>query len=105
MTARKSPIKKTAAPKIIITRVIKAPCQLVFKAWTDPRQMAQWWSPQDVECRSVSADLKIGGAYRIHMGSPRKATILPLENTSRSSRTNVFNSPGNGRPTPCRRAR
>jgi uncharacterized protein YndB with AHSA1/START domain len=71
MTARKSPIKKTAAPKIIITRVIKAPCQLVFKAWTDPRQMAQWWSPQDVECRSVSADLKIGGAYRIHMVSKK----------------------------------
>jgi uncharacterized protein YndB with AHSA1/START domain len=71
MTTRKSRIKKTAAPKIIITRVIKAPCKLVFKAWTDPKQMVQWWSPEDVECRSVTADLKIGGAYRIHMVSKK----------------------------------
>jgi uncharacterized protein YndB with AHSA1/START domain len=71
MTTKKSPAKKIAAPKIIISRVIKAPCKLVFKAWTDPKQMAQWWSPQDVECRSVSADVKIGGAYRIHMVSKK----------------------------------
>jgi uncharacterized protein YndB with AHSA1/START domain len=69
MTARKSSIKKTAGRRIVIRRVIKAPCQRVFKAWTDSKQMAQWWSPEGVECRSVSAAVKAGGAYRIHMVS------------------------------------
>ena len=69
MTARKSPRKKKAGDKITITRVIKAPCGLVFKAWTDPKQLAQWFSPEDVECRSVSATVKIGGTYRVHMVS------------------------------------
>ena len=53
--------------KLVITRVINAPCALVYRAWTDPKQMVQWWSPKEIECRSVAADLKIGGAYRIHM--------------------------------------
>ena len=56
--------------KVTIERIINAPCRLVFNAWTDPRQMVQWWSPDGVECQSVTADLKIGGAYRIHMLSP-----------------------------------
>jgi uncharacterized protein YndB with AHSA1/START domain len=57
--------------RVVITRVLKAPCALVFKAWTDPQQMVQWWSPADIECRSVTADLKVGGAYRIHMVSEK----------------------------------
>lgn len=58
-----------ASPELslVVTRVIKAPCEMVFRAWTDPKQMVQWWSPVDIECRSVTADLKIGGSYRIHM--------------------------------------
>ena len=58
-------------PDLVITRIISAPCALVFQAWTDPRLMAQWWSPQGVECRSVTADVRVGGTYRIHMSSER----------------------------------
>ena len=57
--------------RLVVTRVIQAPCAMIFKAWTDPKQMVQWWSPEDIECRSVTADLKIGGAYRIHMFSEK----------------------------------
>lgn len=71
MTTTKSPKKKTTVPKVVISRVIKAPCPLVFQAWTDPKLMAQWWSPEDVKCRSVTADVKVGGAYRIHMVSKK----------------------------------
>ena len=44
---------------------------MVFRAWTDPKQMVQWWSPADIECRNVEADLKVGGAHRIHMVSEK----------------------------------
>jgi len=57
--------------RVVLTRVLQAPCALVFQAWTDPKLMAQWWSPKEIECRSVSADLKVGGAYRIHMVSEK----------------------------------
>jgi uncharacterized protein YndB with AHSA1/START domain len=68
---KKIHVKKTAGRKITITRVLKTPCRLVFKAWTDPKLMMQWFSPGDVECRSISANLKIGGALRIHMVSKK----------------------------------
>src|SRR5258708_16535953 len=66
--------KRTPPPqglRLVVTRVINAHCAMTFKAWTDPKQMAQWWSPKDIECRSVTADLKIGGGYRIHMFSEK----------------------------------
>jgi uncharacterized protein YndB with AHSA1/START domain len=56
-----------AGDKLVISWIFNAPCALVYRAWTDPKQMVQWWSPKEIECRSVQADLKIGGAYRIHM--------------------------------------
>lgn len=31
---------------LVITRIINAPREIVFKAWTDPKQVEQWWSPQ-----------------------------------------------------------
>jgi len=32
--------------EIVITRVFNAPRELVFKAWTEPKHIAQWWGPK-----------------------------------------------------------
>jgi uncharacterized protein YndB with AHSA1/START domain len=65
------PVKASKGFKVVICREIAAPCALVFGAWTDAGQMAQWFSPKDVVCKSVTADFKQGGSYRIHMVSDR----------------------------------
>jgi uncharacterized protein YndB with AHSA1/START domain len=62
---------KPATKTISISRVIHAPCEKVFRAWTDPKHLAQWFSPEDIECRSVEANPKVGGAFRIHMVSKK----------------------------------
>ncbi len=67
MTTKNNIAAEPPGLKLTLERIIQAPCGLVFNAWTDPKQMVQWWSPEDVKCLSVTADLKIGGAYRIHM--------------------------------------
>lgn len=36
-----------------ITRVLDAPRELVFRAWTDPKQMAKWWQPKCSRTRCV----------------------------------------------------
>jgi len=56
---------------VTLTRVFNAPCPLVFRAWSDPAQMVKWWSPKEIECRDVQADVKVGGAYRIQMFSEK----------------------------------
>jgi uncharacterized protein YndB with AHSA1/START domain len=55
--------------KLVVSRVIQAPCALVFRAWTDPGHITKWFSPEWVECRSFDLDVRIGGAYRLHMVS------------------------------------
>jgi len=58
-----------ALARIVINRVFNAPCALVFRAWTEPQHMLKWWFCKDTECRGIEADVKVGGALRIHMAS------------------------------------
>jgi uncharacterized protein YndB with AHSA1/START domain len=56
--------------EFILTRLIDAPRELVFKAWTDPKLMAQWWGPHGFTNPVCEVDLRPGGAYRIVMRGP-----------------------------------
>jgi uncharacterized protein YndB with AHSA1/START domain len=69
MSTKNNPASGTTGFKLTVTRVINAPCEMVFRAWTEPKQLAQWFSPVEVECRSLTAEIIIGGAFRIHMVS------------------------------------
>lgn len=59
-----------AAPELSVTRVVDAPRELVFRAWTDPVHLARWWGPQGFVTIELSADIRPGGAYRACMRSP-----------------------------------
>ena len=48
-----------------ISRVIRAPRERVFAAWTEPALLTQWWGPGPVTCPEAHIDLRVGGAYRI----------------------------------------
>lgn len=48
-----------------MTRVIRAPRDRVFSAWTDPDTLKKWWGPGPVTCPEAHVDLREGGAYRI----------------------------------------
>lgn len=52
-------------PTISMTRIIKAPPESVFEAWTTPSLLMKWWGPAGVECTGAEIDLREGGAYRI----------------------------------------
>ncbi len=50
-------------------RTYAAPRQLVWDAWTDPDQMAQWWGPRGISTprESIELDLRPGGLIRFEM--------------------------------------
>ncbi|MFZ4662039.1 MAG: SRPBCC family protein [Caldilineaceae bacterium] len=48
---------------LTITRVIKAPRALVWRAWSDPASFAQWWVPAPAQCKVAAMELKPGGAF------------------------------------------
>ncbi len=53
----------------VISRTIDATPASVFKAWTDPKELAQWWAPR-IFTNKCQIDLQVGEEYRITMRSP-----------------------------------
>jgi len=56
--------------EIVITRVLDAPQKLVFKAWTDPKHLINWWGPNDFTNTFHEIDIKPGGIWRFTMHGP-----------------------------------
>lgn len=54
--------------ELVITRVFDAPRELVFKAWTEPERLAQWWGPKGFTLEVTKLDLRPGGIF---LGSQR----------------------------------
>ena len=62
---------------LTMTRVFDAPREIVFAAWTDPKQVAQWWGPTGFTNPVCELDVRPGGAILIHMRAP-DGTIYPM---------------------------
>src|SRR4029077_16116581 len=56
--------------KLEIKRVIKAPRDRVYAAWTDPDQLKQWLDPENAHTRQLVADVRVGGKYRWDLTTP-----------------------------------
>jgi uncharacterized protein YndB with AHSA1/START domain len=48
-----------------LSRLIAAPPEQVFAAWTDPALLRQWWGPGPITCPEAQIDLREGGVYRL----------------------------------------
>ncbi|HEY4473203.1 MAG TPA: SRPBCC domain-containing protein [Stellaceae bacterium] len=70
MRASDSAVSDAGQRELTITRVFDAPREVVFAAWTDPKQAARWWGPQGFTTISCEMDVRVGGAYRACMRSP-----------------------------------
>ncbi|MBI4666455.1 MAG: SRPBCC domain-containing protein [Nitrospinae bacterium] len=66
-TAILSPVR---GRELVITRILDAPRDLVFKAWTDRERLLRWWAPKGFTTPSVSVDLRPGGSFNYCMRSP-----------------------------------
>jgi uncharacterized protein YndB with AHSA1/START domain len=53
-----------------IKRLIKAPRDRVYAAWTDPAQLKQWFGPENVRTRDLIADARVGGKFRWDLTNP-----------------------------------
>src|SRR6202011_773557 len=57
----------TEATVLRLERLIPAPPENVFDAWTEPQILAQWWGPEGFTTPSPQVDLRVGGSYRTVM--------------------------------------
>jgi uncharacterized protein YndB with AHSA1/START domain len=64
-------VASTASDReIVATRVFDAPRELVFKAWSDPQHLAQWWGPHGFTTTTHAMEFKPGGVWRFVMHGP-----------------------------------
>jgi uncharacterized protein YndB with AHSA1/START domain len=55
---------------LVLTRIIDAPRALVWKAWTDPEHLKQWWAPAPWTTPECDMDVRPGGVFRTLMRGP-----------------------------------
>lgn len=55
---------------LLITRILNAPRETVWNAWTQPEHIKKWWGPKDFTCPGVQQDLRVGGKYVYCMRGP-----------------------------------
>lgn len=60
--------------KLFLRRKVAAQREMVYKAWTDPQDIKQWFAPGPLETPEASVDLRIGGKFRIVMRNPADNT-------------------------------
>ena len=49
---------------LVIQRQLNAPRELVYKAWTEPERLMQWWVAPGVEAPAFAIDLRVDGSWR-----------------------------------------
>jgi uncharacterized protein YndB with AHSA1/START domain len=55
---------------LVLTRIIDAPRQKLFKMWTDPELLKQWFAPLPYTTPVAELDVRPGGANLVVMRSP-----------------------------------
>jgi uncharacterized protein YndB with AHSA1/START domain len=94
--------------ELVITRVFDAPRELVYRAFTDPDQLAQWFGPVgfSVPRQTVDIDARVGGHQRFtmvsddgQMTSPVNATFTEVVENELLVGTETWDMPGHGPTT------
>jgi uncharacterized protein YndB with AHSA1/START domain len=62
--------KDAANKKIKVVREFDAPVEQVWKAWTEPELLDQWWAPKPWKANTQSMDFREGGAWLYYMEGP-----------------------------------
>ena len=60
----------TADREIVTTRLIDAPRELVFEAWTKPKHVGHWFGPDGFTTITHSMEVRPGGVWRFTMRGP-----------------------------------
>ena len=55
---------------LVITRVLDAPRELVWRVWTEPEHVKCWHGPKGCTAPVARSDLRVGGTYLYAMRSP-----------------------------------
>src|SRR5258708_7570813 len=64
------PSNNVRTENLVVTRILDAPVELVWKAWTDPQHVMRWWGPKYFVSPTCKIDLREGGKFIFCMRAP-----------------------------------
>jgi uncharacterized protein YndB with AHSA1/START domain len=71
VTGGDAPAQSAAADReIVISRVISAPRELVFEAFTEVRHLSRWWGPKGFTTTTRAFEFRVGGVWDFVMHGP-----------------------------------
>jgi uncharacterized protein YndB with AHSA1/START domain len=59
---------------LVISRLVRAPRAVLWRAWTDPALLKEWWCPRPWTTQVRAMDLRPGGAFHTFMQGPDGGT-------------------------------
>jgi uncharacterized protein YndB with AHSA1/START domain len=62
--------------EVRLTRLVPAPVEDVFAAWTDPVVLSSWWGAGENEVSFVETDPRPGGTYRLIVRTPDEVRFV-----------------------------
>ena len=66
---------------IVVTRVFDAPVEQIWKAWSYPGYVRQWWGPTGFTCTLAEMDFREGGTSLVCMRAPKEFGGQDMYNT------------------------
>jgi uncharacterized protein YndB with AHSA1/START domain len=86
---------------LIVTRVIDAAPEKVFRAWTNPELLREWFAPKPWTTPKVETDVRVGGSSLVVMRGPdgkdfpNRGVYLEVVKNERLVFTDAFPARGN----------
>lgn len=65
----------SAAKEFTITRVFDASRDLIWRAWSEPERLAQWWGPKGCKIEIGKLEFRPGGIFHYSMRMPDGQTV------------------------------
>lgn len=70
MSTIATPTETVADRELVLTRILNAPREKVYRAWTEPEVMKQWFAPRPWTTPHVETDVRAGGSSLVVMRGP-----------------------------------
>ena len=58
---------KNENSELTISRLIRAPRSIIWKAWTEKEHFEKWWIPEPIKCKVIKMDMRPGGGFETWM--------------------------------------
>ncbi|MGH8140552.1 MAG: SRPBCC domain-containing protein, partial [Steroidobacteraceae bacterium] len=86
-TGRDAPVQSaTADREIVISRLISAPRELVFEAFTEVRHLSRWWGPEGFTTTTRAFEFRVCGEWVFVMHGPHGTDLASSGFASESPR-------------------